>query len=333
MKKFFAPALLICLVGIVTLILQAWVGRPLIYSKPDKVRTMHQALLADVPPPGKTWSELGINGGSARRGALELAELGHQATGVDIPHVYFGLDTLFLFVAIALLWLWLRRWVPPIYALIGVLYFAAVAPLTYLFFYFHPWDRISTCCWLVALLALERRQLPLLLAAVAAGMYVKFDMIFLPFFYAAITWKDGGWQGRLLRTAGVGALIWGIWVWLMWQHPIEKPPGEPTDLVIRRLGDIAGDLRTFAVAWPPLLFLSLPLALLVSSWRRQARFHRWALAFVLCTLAFYAVTVNLREVRAHVPLLCLLLPGALVGLRALLEAAEAGEPDTSTPAA
>ena len=331
MKKLLAPALLVCLVGALTLILQVWIGRPFIYSKPDQVRQIHEALLTATPPPGKTWTELGINSGTARRGALELAQLGHESTGIDVAHVYFAMDTLFLFISILLLWVWLRRWLPPPYALIGILYYAAVAPLTYLFFYFHPWDRLSACLWLVALLAMERRQLLLMLAAMAAGMYVKFDMILLPFLYATVTWKRAEWKAWALRVAAVFVVVWGIWQWLMWLYPIETPAGAPLDFMAMRLLQIVGDLRAFAATWPPLLFMALPLTLIALCWRRLPLFLRWSAAFVLGTLLFYALTVNFREVRAQVPMLCLLLPAALLSLRSILEP-DSVQPTAGTPA-
>ena len=157
-------------------------------------------------------------------------------------------------------------------------------------------------------------------------MYVKFDMILLPFLYAAITWRRDDLRGWALRVAAVFIVVWGIWQWLMFVYPIEKPPGPPVDYMLVRLGDIFSDLKTFAVAWPPLLFLSLPLMLITLGWRRLPVFHRWSVGFVLGTLALYSVTVHMREVRAHVPLLCLLLPGALISLRGLLEEEEPTKP-------
>ena len=149
---------------------------------------LHRALVEGHPPEGMTWRQLGANSTTHRVVVPLLAQSLSDLTGVPLRRVYYAIDYSSLVALFALLFLYLRRWLPVGWSLVGVLYLAAVLPTTYHFFYFHPWDRVSALVWLAALWCIRERQ-PLTLAlALAVGMLVKFDLLFVPLLYAAATW-------------------------------------------------------------------------------------------------------------------------------------------------
>ena len=237
-----------------------------------------------------------------------------DVTGIAVHHVYWLQDSFFLLVELLLLMAWLRRFMPQPWALVGWLWFVAVAPTTYLFYYFHPWDRPSQCLWLLALTGLVDRRHWRFFAALAAGMAVKMDMLFLPFLYAAVTYGDGERKTWLARSGAALAIVGAIFAWQTAMFPRE-PNALEHGHAWAQIAAIWTDLKNMGFTYPPLLMFGLPIALLASGWRKLERYHRVALLYTLPVLALYAVTSEFRESRTHVAMFLMLLPGAVLVVR------------------
>ena len=304
-----------------TLIMQSWVGSATIY-KPElasRIRETHQTIVDNRIPAGETWSDRGLNTTNIRIGTVFLAEGLHRATGVDVTKIYRLVDTVMLFASLLLLVVFLRRVVPPPYALLGATAFAAVLPLTYQLFYFHPWDRLSLFFWILLLMVLHSGRFVLFAALLAVAMIIKFDVILLPGLFFLITVPPlhdrPGVIRSVMRTGALFVLTFGIY----WALQMIRPGGfEPVPL-----GALAAEnlqtLRDFGLSYPPLLGFSAPLLLAAIGFRASERFVRACAVFAMLLLAIYVVRARFDEFRTEVPVYLLLLPAALVGVRSLCE--------------
>jgi hypothetical protein len=83
------------------------------------------------------------------------------------------------------------------------------------------------------------------------------------------------------------------------------------------------------VTYPPLLAHVLPLALAIIGWRDCDQAARAGVVFgMVCLVPVWLLQTNLVEVRAQMPLVILVLPAALLGLRRLILAAAQPERHT-----
>jgi hypothetical protein len=311
--------LLLAVAVVVTSVLQVWVAAPLLY-RPNaaKALTVHNAILAQQPPDGKTWSAIGANGLAQRLPTVWLAEGVHRVTGLSLGTVYLLQDSAFLLAELLLLMVWLRRFLPPAWAAVGWLWFVAIAPTTYLFYYFHPWDRPSQCLWLIVLIGLVDRRHWQFFGALALGMWVKVDMLLLPFIYAAVTFGEDDRRKWLLRSGAAFGLSGGVFLALGLMHPHE-PNAAEQGRALQQLAAILTDVRKLGFTYPPILMFGLPVTLLALGYKKLALYHRAALVYTLLVLCLYAATSEFRESRTHVPMFLLLLPGAMLVVREWLE--------------
>ncbi|MGE0707042.1 MAG: hypothetical protein AB7N76_02375 [Planctomycetota bacterium] len=346
-----------------TAALQVYVGkeRPELYSNErwPQAEALHRAILEDHPPNGADgdWEAAGAGGTNHRVLVPFLAHALARLTGAPVRRVYYAIDCAALWVAFPLLFLYLRRWLPVSWSLVGVLYLAAVLPTTYHYFYFHPWDRVSLLCWLAAL-ALLRDRRPLALGlALAIGTLVKFDLLFLPLLYLATWWPprpgeagpddagpdDAGSdeaaraarRRALLETGGLLLATWGVFLLVSALRPTSG-----TRYQAALFAKLAANLRHllhYHLRHPALVLLLLP-ALLAASFRpapaqRDARLLRWLAPFAALHLPIYLGLTYFREARALVPFALLLLPPALLALQAWTEPPAAPTAPAAPPAA
>lgn len=312
--------LLVVLAYVLTMTGQFWIGYRHVYSaRPQAAALLHEAILRNQVPVGMTWEQLGASGTNLRRGSIVLAEGLRQASGLPLQSVYFALDTVFLFATLILLGVYLRRWLEPVWVALGLCFVGAVAPLTYLFYYFHPWDRLSQLLWLAALFFLRDRRFWPLAAALALAVWVKYDAVLLPLLWAMAVWPTGG-RRAWVQTVALLVLAAGLLAGLKWLYPTEQR-GQNLDLVARA-GEMvqrtATELGERGFAFPPLLMFAVPLGLAAAGWRHLERYHRACVLFGCVLFVPFALASNLREVRAQVPILFLVLPAALLSGRRLL---------------
>jgi hypothetical protein len=310
--------LLVLLCLVLTLGLQYWVGGATIYRTEYIAprETLHSYIVRNQLPPGQTWMALGAHSLNIRVGAVYLAEAIHRTTRAPVYLVYKALETGFLLLAFLLFFAFIRDGVPRVYAVLALLYFAAITPLTYFLHVFHPWDRPALVTWLVCLILLRSERLLLLTLVLSLGVAIKFDIMVLPVLYFLAFARRENWRRIALRTGGMLAATFATYVALR----LAFPGGFDSQRTV--IEQIAKNLREFAAIplfHPPLLALALPLLLGVVGWRSADRFKRasWGLGVALLVPLF--LMTNFQELRAEMPVVVLLMPCALAGARVVLE--------------
>jgi hypothetical protein len=171
------------LAGIVAVTNQYWVGGATVYAEQNRERQAeaHEAILANELPAGvESWSSIGANGTAVRVLAVWSASALQGLTGWNLRRVYFVQDSVMLFLALVLIFLFFQGVAATNLAFVGMLYVAAVLPLTYFLHWFHPWDRPSLVLWALALLLLQRQRWVLLGVTLVVGVLVKYDIMIFP---------------------------------------------------------------------------------------------------------------------------------------------------------
>lgn len=313
--------LLVWLLATITVGMQAWVGDKTIYAGTLEARreALHFGILANEAPGGKGWGAIGALSIQKRIGVVYLAEAVRQASHLPVAKVYRLLDTVFLFAALLGLFFFLRRWVAPVHALVGVLYFSAVLPLTYFFQLFHPWDRIQLAIWIGLLYLVAERRFGWLAVGLVLSMLVKFDTILLPGLYVLVHATSQRWRRTLVEALVLGMLAAGTYfaLGLLFPSPLDIrgfDPGAARDMLARNVR-VMLDMNA---RYPPFLVHALPALLSLFSLRSGDRFLRASVLFAFGLSVVYFSFSLYEEVRAHMVVLVLLLPPALISLERLL---------------
>ena len=310
-------ALLVAFAACVTLELQLWVGRSTVYRDDlgPRIVASHDAIRANTPPGGRSWTAVGLNSTGIRLGAPLLAEGVRAATGLSIPKAYLLIDTAFLFLGLVLLALFLRADVGDTGAAVGVLLFAAVLPLTYQLFYFHPWDRIGLVSWIALLwLVRERRYLAAALLLPVA-VFVKFDVVVLPglvLLYGLVTDRRLT-RSTLVATAALGISGFGTYLLLKALRPGSFEPFSM--LTIMRENWVA--FRELTLAYPPLLGFAVPVLLVLMGRSTLTAWGKACAIFAGLLILYYVPKSRFVEFRAQVPVFLILLTPAMQAFRAL----------------
>jgi hypothetical protein len=284
---------------------------------------MYQAILRNRLPPGvPTWDAVGANGTNIRVLPLWAAELLHNLTGESLDRCVLLLAVGALFVDVVLLVVLLHQWFDPPLVMAGVLYFGTVLPLTYLFALGVPWDRPSLLFWLAGLLLLRARRLVPLIPILILGVMTKYDILLLPILYFLAQASRSDWKRPLAATAGLLACTFGTYAALRFAIP---GGFEPTSIP-GQVGRNVEDFLSLGLRYPPLLAFGLPAVLVVVGFKRADRFAQAAVVFAVMQATILFLQANFREVRAEVPVLVLLMPAALIGLRTVMPDALATSP-------
>lgn len=332
--KLTGLALLVWFCATLSIGLQHWVGDATIYSKALEARreALHAGILMNQPPEGNRWGASGAVTVQKRVGVVYLAEWLRQASGHAVGKVYKAIDTVFLCVSMLALFFFLRRWHPPMICVLGLLYFAAVLPFTYLFQLFHPWDRLQLAIWIGLFWLCIERRFGLLLLALPASMVVKYDTLVLPLLYFLLHWQHGS-RGKALAEAGVLTLVaiaTNFALDLSFPAPNDKTVFNP----LGALTMLAENARTFAsmgLRFPPLLVFTVPLILALMRWSLHTPTIRALVLFGVFLLMTFLAFSRFEEVRAEIVVLVLLLPAALGALTVLLDANSALKPQPGAP--
>ena len=315
--------LLIVLCGVITLTMQSAMGSLSIYSESVEARRMqlHEMILNNELPDGvDSWAEAGANGTNIRIATVYLAEAMHQVLGVSVIHSYWMIDTVCLFATMLLLYFFLLNWLPNHYAMVGLLYVASVLPLTYLFVLFHPWDRLSLLSWVALLMLVRSRRIFSLGIVLALSVTIKYDVVLLPGLY----WLAHVTRKRFMRTSietvALFVVSFGVYFGLRAMLPGGFGGSGMGDLVLQNLQRMV-ELTVYfpPIAYPPLLVFLLPVLLIIIGFPREDRFLRGAIIYAAVVICYFFVASRFEEVRAHMPLLFMILPASLLSLQGLLE--------------
>jgi hypothetical protein len=315
--RIVSALLLVALAGVITLILQVWVGGATLYdTQHDAQRSeLHEFLFRNERPPGRTWTDVGANTANVRVLTVYLAEGIRRISGLPISSIYRRIETAGLFLSLVGLFIYLRRWFPPAFALIGLLYVAAVLPLTYFLHYFHPWDRLWLLAWIVCLLLLREGRIALFAVVLAVGVTIKFDILVLPALYFLVAVDRHNFKGVVARTLALFVVALGTFAALT----LLAPGGfEPRSFGTQFARNMTA-LRELNIRYPPLLAFAMPAVLSVLGFRSADRFARMCAVFAALLAVPLFLASEFVEVRAELILLVLILPAALYGLWALLE--------------
>lgn len=316
--RLLKVALLVGLAAAMTLTSQFWVGNATIYSEalePQRAR-QHEIILRNQLPPGQTWDGIGANGTNIRVTTVYLADIVHRVTGLSLTLTYVLIDTLAIFLTLIATFVLLKHWLPPSYALLGLLYVGVILPLTYFLYWFHPWDRVSLLAWVVCILLLRSQRLLLFSITLALAVTIKYDIVLLPGLYFLAFSSRANWQRTALLTTAFFAIAFGVYFGLR----VLRPGG--FDRTVGLLEQVLRNLRVFRqepLAYPPLLALALPLCAGLVGLVYADRFVRACFGFGVLLLGALFLVSNFDELRALMPVLLLILPAALAGVHYLIE--------------
>jgi hypothetical protein len=309
---------LVLLVLSITLALQVWVGGVSVYAPElsERRQTLHEAIFNNrLPEEASSWTMLGANDVNVRVGTVYFAEYAHRVSGVKVLTIYKLMDTAALFAGLLLVFVYLRENHDPVYALLGMLYVAAILPLTYFLGYFHPWDRVSMACWVGLLILLRRDQMLAFLGLFVVSIVIKYDTIFLPVLYFLANATRQNWKQVAIRTALLLVLSFGLWIGLR----ALLPGGFEERDVIAQFYRNLGDFKSTWYAYPPFLGMGLSIVLALAGLRWSDKFARASVVFGLFLLIPFFTRSNFIEMRAEMPVLLLMLPSAVACVRALCE--------------
>lgn len=310
---------------IITVVQTQYVGDRTIYAEKASERRImrHTAILENTPPTGG-WQADGANANNIRILPVYLAETIRKYTPLNILQAYKLMDVVSVFATIGLLYFFLRYWRSDPYALVAVLFFGAILPVTYAFHAFHPWDRMGLLFWLAALWAARENRVVLFGALVLVGVTIRFDAIVLPglYFLAHATLKN------LLvvtsRTSLLSILALGLFFGL-----IALFPGgfeDRGDIVHR----VAKNMRVFSelkISHPFFLGFGLPIALAAIGFAKADRFSRVSAIYGVILFIPHFLATNFVEIRAQMGIMVMLFPAAIAGLHTLLDGKVVTVPD------
>jgi hypothetical protein len=248
-----------------------------------------------------------------------LVEHAHRATGIPVLSLYKHLDTVSLFLFFIVLFFVLRKWCSASLALAGVLYCGFVFQMTYYYHFFHPWDRLSTLCWLVLIYLIYEKKDWLFAIALVVSVAVKYDVVVLPglYFLCHVTRENA--KPIVLRTVLFFVLGFSTYFGLKLAFEADGATGNNW-----LLPENVASLK-YAYRHPHLLTFALPYLLVIYKVRQRPRFVLMSALFAMPIVGLHFFITNFHEVRAQTMVLVLLLPAALLGLQMLLEdSAEAG---------
>jgi len=310
--------MLALLAGVIAIALQAYVGSVTIYADDLQAKRdeLHESIVSNRAPRGGTWAAVGASTLNVRIGAVYLAEGVHRVSGLSVSRTYILLDTIFLFATLVALTLYLRHWFDDVLCLVGLLYFAAVLPMTYFLYAFHPWDRPQLLLWILMLAFVRDRRFLALAGCLGVSMVVKFDSILIPAFYFICNLPHRPWRRLMLESAVLGVVAVGGYLALRWSFPAPNEPSRFSGPAIAQLVRYnLSTLLSMNVKYPPLLAFVVPLSLAAPRLFRRERFVVVSVLFAFILGGIWFLTTHAEEVRAEMVFLVLLLPAALISLR------------------
>jgi hypothetical protein len=283
----------------------------------DKRGELHRAILHNDPPGDGSWSDSGANNLNIRVAVVWIAEHLSKMTGKSTDFIYRAIDLAALFVALLSIQALLKHWYSPVEAILGLLLFCLLLPLTALDHYFHPWDRPMLFLWAAMILALVNKRVVLFAILYTISVIMKFDSILavgmILFLYACMD----NWR----RTTGTTLIVAAIGVMTLVALLVRYPDGhEPIDVFqqVSRNISVAAEL---GFAYPPLLTHGLLLALGIAGWKSATIPTRRLWVFGVVLLIPHLLVTNFSEVRAQIGTMLCMLPLALQGVLSISRSA------------
>lgn len=323
-EKLIRVLLLISLAGVLTMTLQGWVGKATIYAEnlESKRLMLHNAILRNTLPEGYTWKEIGAYTVNIRILVAFFAEMIHKITNYEVYKIYILIDTICIFVIIIALFVYLKKWVNNQYCTIGILYFCSIMPLTYFLYAFHPWDRPSLLFWILLLYLLREKKVLTFAVVLAISITIKYDTVLLPGLYFLYMISHKNWRKTLFTTTMLFAISFGVYFLLLRIFP--GVPSSGAGYTAKIWSQVSKNVEQMfgydgGIKYPPLLGFSIPILLAFWGLRVKERFMLACVVFGCMLIIPWFLFSNFIEIRAEMPLLVLLLPSSLMGLKFVFE--------------
>ncbi len=308
--------LLILLMMVISIVQVNFVGDNTIYSLKSNQRreVLHEAIIHDQPPEGG-WAAHGANDAINIRIAIPyLVEFIHRATGVAVVKLYKEVDLVCLWLALLVLFQYLRFWFTEIESTFACLYVGAVLPLTFAYHIYHPYDRASLLAWLLAIWCARAARFGRFLIVTMVAVLVKYDAIVLPGLYFLGNVTARTWRKIFLQTGSAGIVLLAEFILLFIIFHGQFLPHYLAHQIFRNIGLFVSDNISYA----PFLAFALPVILSILGYRDSDQFARASLWFAGLVIAILFIATNFEEVRAESMMFPLLAPAALSGLRRVL---------------
>lgn len=313
--------------ALISMGLQQSVGDETIYSKELEAKRIiiHESMLNNTITENSSKGNVNVYGGpnlkgiSTRIGTVYFADFINRNVNVPVLKVYKGIDTFFLWLSITALFFYLRLFVSKQNAMLGVLYFCSIIPLTYFFQLFHPWDRFSFFLWILLLICIEKNRLLMYSVLYLISIVVKFDTILLPALFFLRNIKSQP-SKLFIMCAILG--ITGLFEFELINFAFPNGGFDEGNFISNALNQIAKNitvaLKSF-VGYPPMVVFFVPALLICFGWRNSFYNERLFFLFSLPLLVLMIILTNFIEVRAELPVLLLWLPLALRGMQTIFD--------------
>lgn len=235
--------------------------------------------------------------------------------GVPFALAHELLRFLFTTASLYLFFHYLRHWVRPLSALLGLFMTTTALLLSYQFYGMQPTDPLNLLIFIAAFCAFQTERDRWLVPLVLIGMLNRETALLLPLLYALVRYGQAPLQHWAPRAAIAGALAVGIYVGLRFIYGLKEPYAE-TSLIHFWWVNLT-DWQT----WVQVLGFG-HMALWIA-WRRPARRPRFLQRAALLVPVFLLIHLSvgyLRETRLLLPLLPIMLPLLLLALEERFEA-------------
>jgi hypothetical protein len=278
---------------------------------------LHRAIVENDPPGDGTWGDSGANNVNVRVAVVLIVEQLSKVTGKSTDFIYRAIDLATLFVALLSIQALLKHWYSPVDAILGLLLFCLLLPLTALDHYFHPWDRPMLLLWAAMILALVNKRIVLFALLFTISVIMKIDSILAAGMIFFVYAGPDNWR----RATGTTLIVAAVGVVPLAALLILFPGGqEPIDVVQQVSRNISAAAE-LGFAYPPLLTHGLLLALGIAGWKNGTMLMRRLWVFGLILLIPHVLITNFLEVRAQIGTMLCMLPLALKGVLSIPELA------------
>jgi hypothetical protein len=230
--------------------------------------------------------------------------------GMTFAAAHVALRFVFTTAGLFLFHRYVRAWVQPPYALLGLFMAATVLPFTFLFYSMQPTDPLNFLVFVAAFVALERERDAWLLPLVLVGTLNRETALLLPVLYALV--RAGRvplarWLPMAAGAALAGALVY---VALRMIYGFKPPYAETSPLryLVANLRDPSAWIQVFG-------FFNLWLWTVWKRWQVIPPFLRRAAWLVPVFFVLHLSVGYVREIRYFLPLLPVVIPATLIALQ------------------
>jgi hypothetical protein len=157
----------------------------------------------------------------------------------------------------------------------------------------------------------------MLLILLFIGTTIKYDIVVFPALYFIYNISSSKWKSVFPRTLLLSAATICTFIALRKLIPggfVEKDLWNQARINLRHFLSYP-----YAFAYPAVLAFSVPLILTLYGWRSLIRFHVCCNILGIVIFVIVLIFSNFRELRAEMPIVLLIIPSAVNGLKVMLQ--------------